>query len=171
MKLTDTITAMSADLAMLKSAFGNALKVGPIEEVDAVKGYRAKWGEVDGKPYLSPWIPHPESGKSSVPLKKGDIVGVMNPSGDPRQAVMFRGGYSGPRPSPNDNMDANVFEDAGVRISVAEGALVVVAGGVTFTFSGNGFVQTGGRQEHNGKNVGSDHGHVSAPPGPSGPPV
>lgn len=24
---------------------------------------------------------------------------------------------------------------------------------------------------HNGKNVGSDHGHVSAPPGPPGPPV
>jgi hypothetical protein len=71
MKLTDNLLAMSADLAMLKSAFGNSLKVGPIEEVDPAKGYRAKWGEIDGKPYLSPWIPHPESGKTSVPLRKG----------------------------------------------------------------------------------------------------
>lgn len=171
MNLTDAMVSMSADLAMLKSAFGNALKVGPVEEVDAVKGYRIKLGESGGKPFLSPWQPHPESGKSSVPLKKGDIVGIVNPSGDMRQGVMFRAGYSGPRPSPNEDMDANVFEDAGVRISVASGALVIEAGGTTFNFSGDGFVQDGGRQEHNGKNVGSDHGHVTAPPGPPGPPV
>lgn len=29
----------------------------------------------------------------------------------------------------------------------------------------------GATLKHNGKNVGSDHGHVTAPPGPSGPPV
>lgn len=123
MKLTDNLLAMSADLAMLKTAFGNSLKVGPIEQIDAVKGYRAKWGEKNGKPYLSPWIPHPESGKTSVPLERGDIVGVINPSGDPRQAVMFRAGYSGLRPSPNDDMEANVFDAAGVRITVKDGVL------------------------------------------------
>ena len=84
---------------------------------------------------------------------------------------MFRAGYSGPRPSPNDDMNANVFEDAGVRVTVADGSLAITVGGVTFRFSGDGFVQSGGRQEHDGKNVGSDHGHVSAPPGPPGPPV
>ena len=171
MKLTDNLLAMSADLAMLKTAFGNSLKVGPIEEVDAVKGYRIKLGEANGTPFLSPWQPHPESGKTSVPLKKGDIVGIVSPSGDMRQGVMFRAGYSGPRPSPNDDVNANVFEDAGVRVTVADGALAIIVGGVTFRFSGDGFFQTGGRQEHDGKNVGSDHGHVSAPPGPSGPPV
>jgi hypothetical protein len=171
MNLTDGLVSMSADIAMLRSAFGNSLKVGPIEEVDAVKGYRIKLGETNGKPFLSPWQPHPESGKTSVPLRKGDIVGVVSPSGDMRQGVMFRAGYSGPRPSPNDDMNANVFEDAGVRVTVADGALVINVGGVTFRFSGDGFVQIGGRQEHNGKNVGSDHGHVSAPPGPPGPPV
>ncbi|WP_394689049.1 baseplate assembly protein [Hoeflea sp.] len=171
MKLTDNLLSMSADIAMLRSAFGNSLKVGPIEEVDAVKGYRIKLGEANGKPFLSPWQPHPESGKSSVPLRKGDIVGVVSPSGDMRQGVMFRAGYSGPRPSPNDDMNANVFEDAGVRVTLADGALVLAVGGVTFRFSGAGFVQDGGRQEHNGKNVGSDHGHVSAPLGPPGPPV
>jgi len=171
MNLTDSLVSMSADIAMLRAAFGNAFKVGPIEDIDAVKGYRVKLGETNGKPFLSPWQPHPESGKSSVPLTKGDIVGIVNPSGDMRQGVMFRAGYSGPRPSPNDDMNANVFEDADVRVTVADGALVVVVGGVTFRFSGDGFTQTGGQQEHNGKNVGSDHGHVSAPPGPSGPPV
>jgi len=171
MNLTDNLLSMSADIAMLRSAFGNALKVGPIEEVDAAKGYRIKLGETNGKPFLSPWQPHPESGKSSVPLRKGDIVGVVSPSGEMRQGVMFRAGYSGPRPSPNDDMNANVFEDAGVRVTVADGALTITVGGVTFRFSGDGFAQTGGRQEHDGKNVGSDHGHVSAPPGPPGPPV
>ena len=167
MKLTDNLLAMSADLAMLKSAFGNSLKVGPIEEVDPVKGYRAKWGEVDGKPYLSPWIPHPESGKTSVPLEKGDIVGVISPSGDPRQAVMFRAGYSGPRPSPNEDMAANVFEAAGVRIIVA-GGLVKIVGNLLV--EGNADFNEGHLQAH-GKNVGHDHGHESAPSGPPGPPV
>lgn len=167
MNLTDGLVSMSADIAMLRSAFGNALKVGPIEEVDAAKGYRIKLGETNGKPFLSPWLPHPESGKSSVPLRKGDIVGVISPSGDMRQAVMFRAGYSGPRPSPNDDMNANVFEDAGVRISVVDGVVKIVG---NLLVEGNADFNVGHLKAH-GKDVGHDHGHVSAPPGPPGPPV
>lgn len=167
MNLTDGLVSMSADIAMLRSAFGNALKVGPIEEVDAARGYRIKLGETNGKPFLSPWLPHPESGKSSVPLRKGDIVGVISPSGDMRQAVMFRAGYSGPRPSPNDDMNANVFEDAGVRISIADGVVKIVG---NLLVKGDADFNVGHLKAH-GKNVGHDHGHVSAPPGPPGPPV
>ena len=151
--------AMRLDVEMLKTAFGNALKVGPVEVVDAKKGYRLRLGGTNDAPFLSPWYPHPETGKTSIPLRKGQIVGVVNPSGDPRQGLMFRGGYSDANPSPNDDMEANVFEDAGVRISVANGALVVEAGGVTFRFSGDGFEQTGGKQTHDGRNVGSTHVH------------
>src|SRR5690606_30546736 len=103
------------------TAFGNALKVGPVEEIDAAKGYRLKLGDGPDGPFLSPWYPHPETGKTSIPLKKGQIVGVMNPSGDMRQGVLFRGGYSGEHSSPNQNMEANVFEDAGVRIEIVSG--------------------------------------------------
>jgi hypothetical protein len=159
------LVGMKADLEMLKSAFGNALKVGPVEVVDAQKGYRLRLGGTDEEPYLSPFYPHPETGKTSVPLKKGQIVGVMNPSGDPRQGLVFRAGYSDANPSPNNDMEANVFEDAGVRIRVANGALVIEAGGVTHTISGEGVSTTGGRIEHDGSNIGSTHVHGGVEPG------
>ena len=159
------LVGMKADLEMLKSAFGNALKVGPVEVVDAQKGYRLLLGGTDEEPYLSPFYPHPETGKTSIPLKKGQIVGVMNPSGDPRQGLVFRAGYSDANPSPNSDMEANVFEDAGVRIRVANGALVIEVGGVTHTISGEGVSTTGGRMEHDGRNIGSTHVHGGVEPG------
>ena len=121
------IVAMRADIEMLKTAFGNALKIGPVEKIDAEKGYRLRLGGTDSAPYLSPWYPHPETGKTSVPLKKGQIVGVINPTGDPRQGMVFRAGYSDDNPSPNDDMEANVFDDAGVRIEVKGGVLKITA--------------------------------------------
>lgn len=157
--------AMRLDIEMLKTAFGNSLKVGPVQVVDAEKGYRLRLGGTDEEPFLSPWYPHPETGKTSVPLKPGQIVGVINPSGDPRQGVMFRGGYSDGHKSPNNDMNANVFDDAGVRVSVANGALRVEAGGVTMTISGAGVSVTGGRVEHDGKNIGSSHIHGGVEPG------
>jgi len=161
----DSIIALKIDLEMLKTAFGNSLKVGPVEMIDAQKGYRLRLGGSDEKPFLSPWYPHPETGKTSVPLKKGQIVGVINPSGDPRQGILIRGGYSNAHPSPSTDVNANVFEDAGVRVEVADGALKVTAGGVTMTISSAGVSISGGRVEHDGKNIGSSHVHGGVVPG------
>jgi phage baseplate assembly protein gpV len=154
------ILSLKADLDHLKTAFGNALKIGAVQEIDGAKGYRLKLGEgPDGEPFLSPWMPHPETGKSSIPLKKGQIVGVINPNGDMRQGLVFRGGYSDEHKSPNEDMEVNVFEDAGVRIQLAAGALSISVDGVTIVVSGAGLSVTGGRVEHDGRNIGSDHVH------------
>ncbi|WP_099864728.1 baseplate assembly protein [Pararhizobium haloflavum] len=167
------IINLKSDLEHLKSAFGNALRVGAVEVVDPVKGYRLRIGkDRDGQPFLSPWLPHPESGKTSVPLKTGQIVGLVNPTGDMRQGLIFRGGYSGEHQSPNDDMAANVFEDAGVRITVADGALVITAGGVSVTVNASGLFVNGGRVDHDGRNIGSNHTHGGVFPGgaETGPP-
>ncbi|MDX6806316.1 baseplate assembly protein [Terrihabitans rhizophilus] len=140
---------MKTDIEMLKSAFGNALKVGPVEEIDAKRGYRLKLGEGADGPFLSPWYPHPETGKTSVPLKKGQIVGVINPTGDMRQGLMFRGGYSDGNPSPNDNMEANVFEDAGVRMVVADNALTITAGDTSVVIAAGGITMKSARIDLN----------------------
>lgn len=125
----DIIVGLRTDVEMLKTAFGNALKVGPIEEIDPEKGYRLKLGEgADGQPYLSPWYPHPESGgqtSSWFPLSKGQIVGVMNPSGDARQGVMFRGGFSGENGAPSQDLAMNVLKALGIEISMKDGALTI----------------------------------------------
>ena len=169
--MIDEIVQLKEEVEALKSFVHRLLQVGPIAEVDAQKGYRIKLGEE----LLSPWLPHPETGKTSVPLKKGQLVGVVNPSGDPRQGFLVRGGYGGEHKTPNTNMDANVFEDAGVKVTVVSGELIIEIGGMTHTFSANGFetnvggmvhtvsgggVETsGGSVTHDGKNIGSTHTH------------
>jgi hypothetical protein len=136
--------ALRAEVEMLKTAFGNSMKVGPVEEIDAVKGYRLKLGDGEDGPFLSPWYPHPETGKTSVPLKKGQIVGVMNPTGDPRQGIVIRGGYSDENASPNSDMKANVFKDAGVEMTIADGQLKTTSKTIRHETQGDIDIVSGG---------------------------
>lgn len=155
----EVIIDMAVDLAMLKTALGKMIKVGPVAVVDAEKGYRIRLGGTDDEPFLSPWRPHPETGKTSVPLKEGQIVGLLNPSGDPRQGLLLRGGYSDAHSSPNGDMAANVFEDAGVKVTVAAGKLTAVVGGVSMILSPEGVDFNGGHVRHNGKLIDDTHTH------------
>ena len=153
--MDDIFVGMAMDIAMLKARHGNTIKVGPVEQVDGDKGYRIRLGGTDEAPYLSPWLPHPESGKTSVPLKKGQIVGVLNPVGDMRKGIIVRGGYSDAHASPNGDMAANVFKDAGVTVTIA-GGKIIVEGDVEFK---------GTSVKHNGKEIGDTHKHTDVMPG------
>lgn len=126
------ILAQRADIEQLKTIFGRMLRVGPVEVVDPVKGFRIKWGNgADGEPFLSPFYPHPESGGATstwAPLSKGQIVGVINPEGDPRQGVLLRGGFSDENPPPSGSLAENVFRFGGVTLTIGEdGALTIDA--------------------------------------------
>jgi phage baseplate assembly protein gpV len=127
--MTHPLIDIQVDLAQLKTAFGNSLRVGPIEAVDPRKGYRINEGMgSDGKPKLSPWYPHPESGgKTSTwaPLSKGQIVGVLNPNGNPRQGVLLRGGFSDLNPPSSQSLAQNRYVFAGVRITVENGVVTI----------------------------------------------
>ena len=157
--MIDAFIGLKIDVEMLKTAFGNALKVGPVEEVDAQKGYRLKLGEgPDGTPFLSPWYPHPESGGATgtwAPLSKGQIVGVINPGGDPRQGVLIRGGFSDANPPISQRLDENKVSFGGVTITLAGGRMTI-----------DGDVQINGSSlRHNAKNVGDSHVHGGVVPG------
>lgn len=165
--MISVIVGMKADLEALKTAFGTALRVGPVEKVDAEKGFRLKLGEgSDGEPFLSPWYPHPESGgktKTWAPLSKGQVVGVLNPVGDPRQGVLLRAGFSDENPPPSQSLEENVFTAFGLKATVKDGKLVIdgdliVHGAVDIT---------GARVTHNDKNIGSTHRHHDVEPGPA----
>lgn len=157
--MIDAFIGLKIDVEMLKTAFGNALKVGPVEEVDAQKGYRLKLGEgPDGTPFLSPWYPHPESGGATgtwAPLSKGQIVGVINPGGDPRQGVLIRGGFSDANPPISQSLDENKVSFGGVTITLAGGKMTI-----------DGDVQINGSSlRHNARNVGDSHVHGGIVPG------
>lgn len=141
------IIAQRADIEQLKTLFGRALRVGAVEVVDAQKGFRVKLGDgPDGQPFLSPWYPHPESGGATstwMPLSKGQIVGVINPGGDPRRGVLIRGGFSDANPAPSQSLGENLFSFGGVTITVlADGALQIDAPGRVIVNSPN--VELGG---------------------------
>ncbi|MEJ8474457.1 baseplate assembly protein [Roseibium algae] len=168
----DILLRQRADLEMLKTAFGNSLKVGPIEVVDPARGYRVKLADGPDGPVLSPFYPHPESGGQSLswmPLSKGQIVGVVNPSGDGRQGVLLRGGFSGDASAPSQDLLANVLKTLGITITIKDGKLrlqgdLEVEGNVRLV--GNVDFESG-HVEHNGKNIGDDHVHKGVVPGGS----
>lgn len=124
--IRETLSILS-DLEALKDAFGRLAKVGPIKVVDKEKGYRISYGEIDGEEFLSPWQPFPDDGKSWVPLEVGQIVGIINPGGDPRQGFLVRSGYSDQHPAPSQDLDANVFDAANVRMTMKGGVFDLVA--------------------------------------------
>lgn len=123
------IIAQRADIEQLKTLFGRALRVGPVAVVDPEKGFRIKLGDGPDGPFLSPFYPHPESGGATstwAPLSEGQIVGVINPGGDPRRGVLLRGGFSDGNPPPSQSLDENVLEFGGVRITIGEAGAVTI---------------------------------------------
>ena len=162
--MIDIVVAMKTDLEMLKTAFGNALKVGPVEVIDAKKGYRLKLGDGPNGPFLSPWYPHPESGGQSLswmPLSKGQIVGVIQPNGDHPQGVMFRAGFNGEHQPPSEDLAQNMLKALGVTLSIKDGTLtlegnLVVRGNADFS---------DGHVKHEGKHIDNTHVHRDVMPG------
>lgn len=161
------LVGMKIDIEMLKTAFGKSLKVGPVADIDEKRGYRIKFGEDEnGQPFLSPWYPHPESGGSSstwMPLSKGQIVGMINPNGDPRQGLLFRGGFSDENAPPSNDLLANVFRAFGVSVTVKDGKVtikgdLVVEGKADFK---------GEHVKHNDVSIGDNHVHSGVAPGDS----
>ncbi|MEP3049419.1 MAG: baseplate assembly protein [Roseibium sp.] len=168
--MIDLIAGQRLDLEMLKTQFGNSMRVGPIEVIDPEKGYRIKLGDGEGGPVLSPWYPHPESGgqtSSWMPLSKGQVVGVLHPNGDARQGFMLRGGFTDQNTQPSQDLSANVLDGLGLRISMKDGLLTIegdvriqgdieiegdlkVTGNVDFA---------DGHVRHNNTNIGDDHVH------------
>jgi len=140
--VADALQPVIRDLHMLKSAYSRTIKEGFVEEGDAAKGYRINFGEDDKGKYLSSWVPHPETGKTSMPLKNRQRVVAIAPGGDLSRALLVPAGYSDEFPSPNDDMEANVFEDAGVKATVRDGSLKTEIGGATFTQTAQGLAMT-----------------------------
>ncbi|MEE2953265.1 MAG: baseplate assembly protein [Pseudomonadota bacterium] len=173
--MSDQFAALWARISQLETLIGQMVQRGPVVERDAKRGYRIQTGtDLDGNPVLSPWQPHPESGKTSIPMPLGQNVGILNPTGDPRQGYPLRVGYSDKQPSPSEDMDENVLiDDAGVRMVAAGGRLsitceagvFVTCGDVTHHITTEGVTTTGGSMSHDGLDVGSSHKHTKVMPG------
>lgn len=140
--MDDPFLKLLSMIEKLNTKSSNTLIVGPVEEIDAVKGFRIKLGETDEGPYLSPWYPHPESGGKSrtwMPLTKGQIVSVSNPNGDSRQGTVQRAGFTDEFPPPSDKLDENRFEFGALSVSATGGGDTL-----TITLGDSSIVMTSG---------------------------
>ena len=87
--------------------------------------------------------------------RAGQIVGIVNPGGDPRQGVLLRGGFSDVNPPISQDLGENRFSFGGVTITIAAGKVTI-----------EGDVQVNGSSlRHNAKNVGDTHVHGGVVPG------
>lgn len=119
-------------------------------------------------------------GLISVPDDDGAVGVAMAIGGDEGDMVLL------PLANPSQRMGglnkgdvglANKFGDrvilraaGGIEVQAAK-SITQKVGGVTMTQTAEGVAFEGGRLTHNGINIGSDHKHVTAPPGPPGVPV
>lgn len=157
--MIEEIIRQRVELERLRAAVTRSIKIGRVAEVDPAKGYRVDFGKgSNGAPFLSPWLPHPESGGQSqswVPLSEGQVVGVLAPAGDLRQGVIMRAGFSDENDAPSQDLASNVFKAFGLELSLKDGRLEIVG---DFTVRGD-VTFFDGRVEHNGVNIGEDHKH------------
>ncbi len=158
------IVELAARIAELERRFSGMMRHGTIEEVDPGKHrIRLKLGaDVDGKPFLSPWIPYAQTAgdlKIHAPPSIGQQFTLMAPAGDWQQAVAIPFTWSNQNAAPSDATDENVLTFGDVRMLLKDDRLQVRTAGVTLELTGDGVSITGGEVRHDGKNIGATHTH------------
>lgn len=159
-------------VAELERRVFGMMRHGTVAQVDAAQGLvRLKLGEsTAGGDFLGPWVPYSQLAggvKAHVPPTVGQQMTIMSPSGDLRQAVAVPLTWSDQNASPSSAGDENVVTFGDVAMTLKADSLRIAVGGVTMVISGDGVTITGGRVEHNGKNIGSSHIHGGVMAGPS----
>lgn len=108
----------------------------------------------------------PEDGGLAIAIAVGGDEGdmIVLPISNPSSRMSGLG--------PGDAALYNQFGDkiivragGGIEVTAANSVTLKV-GGVSLTISAGGVAIEGGTFTHDGKNIGKDHGHVTAPPGP-----
>ncbi len=158
------IVELAARIAELERRFSGMMRHGTVEEVDTSRHrVRLKFGtDVEGKPFLSPWIPYAQMAgalKVHVPPSIGQQFTLMAPAGDWQQAVAVPFTWSNQNPAPSESGEENVLTFGDVRVTLKDGRLEIRTAGVTLGITNDGLAITGGEVRHDGKNIGATHTH------------
>lgn len=176
------LVELALRLAELERKVSSMIVVGAVHSVDPTKGTaRLDFGtDESGEPFLGPDRPYSQTAgaiKSHTPPSKGQQMAQIAPGGDWKQAFHVPLSWSDANTSPGASADpAFTYED--VRIDVSAGRLRIAVGGAAIELTPSAFRMLadlvkaeGSSLKHNEKEVGDTHGHITAPPGPPGPPV
>jgi phage baseplate assembly protein gpV len=183
--LEDQIAELYFQVAEMNRRGRNKARIGKVHEVDPAKGLaRVMLREDDGtgNPYLSPWIRVREIAMGNVKAHIFPVVGeqvrVVSENGELSEAEIDQSVPYEDNPRPHDKageIRLTVNDESFSLLVDESGNITIDAPNFRLTADDieiNGPVQINGpKLNHNAKNVGDDHGHVTAPPGPVGPPV
>lgn len=142
----------------------NLLREGKVVEVDYANGTAI----VDAHGILSkpiPWLQQAGDIVEWTPPAIGQRVVMISPSGDLSRSFIMPGGFTDDVPAPMDQGGNKRVKIGDCVITQSAGGLIIEVGGTTFEFTARGFKQTGGKQEHDGKDVGGTHVHGGVVPG------
>ena len=170
------LETLYARMAELERKQDGMVTRGPVAEVDTkAKTARLRLGGTDDKPFLSPPIPYSSMMgklKAHIPPGVGQQFFAVSDAGDFRQGVAVPLTESDKNKSPSDKDDENVvtygnarFDLKGDSLQITVPSIKLVCGGVTFELSSAGIKVTGGKIEHDDKNIGKTHKHLDVTPG------
>lgn len=171
--LLDELARLRRDHERLRADYDATFVQGVVTDRDHDKGVRIAQDK-EGK-NKSDWTqPADGTGNSRQLPRKGDQVLILRPHGDARQGIAIGLGHSDERKNPAKDADNTVLIDRdGVRLEGdGKGAAILTAtkillkaGDVSVEVTGSGVKISGGRVEHDGKNIGKDHRHGQTQPG------
>lgn len=162
MNLLELLAQILAQQAEFGRRLDGLIVQGPVEEVDKSGTVRIRAGTEDGQPFLTAATPVSQIAGNlkihSLP-SKGQQMTVINVGGDVGQGLAIPMTWSDANASPSDSLTDTVLSLGEVTVVLSPNAIKATIGGVIYEFTGDGFVQTGGKQRHNDKNVGDTHIH------------
>ena len=158
------IESLEAHLVAQDRRINNMFREGSIAEVDYEKGLASM--DAGGLPTdMSPWLERAGAVRDWTPVTKGERAIFISPTGDPGQGLILPGGYSSQFAQPH-NKGAEPSRHVGnVTVRQTGEAFTVEVGGVTFKVSAEGVTFTGGKNTHDGLDVGASHTHGGVVPG------
>lgn len=164
MRVSSLLVAVLEKLQEQERRISTADLRGMVTDVDAATHrIRMEIGETaDGDIVKSPWLPVSQPAGAlkihSMP-SVGQTVIARSSGGDIRQGVAEPLHWTDENASPSNNPDEHVLTFGDLRIEIVDGGLNLNIGGTSWALSEAGFFQTGGRVDHDEKNIGSDHTH------------
>lgn len=175
--MSNPIADLVREVEELRRRMENIMRPSKVADIDHAKGLV----KIKSSDWTSDWLPWTElSGgikTRNMPTKGQEVIGFF-PSGELASGFVMPGHFTDANKAPSAPNGESVMARGTTKETTTDNSKEIVVdtftlkcGGVTWVFSGSGLTQTGGSISHDGKIIDKTHGHVTAPPGPPGPPV
>lgn len=179
-KLIERLATIEGVVRRVAVRQNNMFREGVVKEIDFEKGtVIVEAHGIDSPP--TSWSEQAGDINEWTPLSIGQRVMLVSPDGELSKSFVIRGGFTDDTPQPHNkgaekrtrigeatitqSAQGFVLEVGPSKLSFTAEGLLVEVGGVSYLISAAGSIQTGGKQDHDGKNVGSDHIHGGVEPG------